>query len=186
MVYRFMLLAEDSDEFVREIEIAPEATFFDFHKIILKACGYKDDQMTSFFICDEDWGKETEITLEAMDASSHVHIMRDTTLKEYITKQRQRLLYEFDPLMGRDLFIELMEIKKDKDCPTPKCVKSEGKAPSQEEDPASLLGGNDLEGFGNDDDEYGGSYGDTYDSSNFNEEDFDGMSISDGNPYQDD
>ena len=55
MIYRFTLISDESDDFVREIQIAPEATFYDFHKAILQSVGYTDDQMTSFFICDEDW-----------------------------------------------------------------------------------------------------------------------------------
>lgn len=55
MIYRFTLISDESDDFVREIQIDPEATFYDFHKAILQSVGYTDDQMTSFFICDEDW-----------------------------------------------------------------------------------------------------------------------------------
>ena len=37
------------------------------NEAILKSAGYTNDQMTSFFICDDDWEKEKEITLEEMD-----------------------------------------------------------------------------------------------------------------------
>ena len=53
MIYRFTLISDEVDDFIREIKIDSEATFFDLHEAILKAAGYKDDQMTSFFICDE-------------------------------------------------------------------------------------------------------------------------------------
>ena len=58
MIYRFTIISDEVDDFVREIQIDPDATFYDFHKAILKCAGYTDDQMTSFFICDEDWEKE--------------------------------------------------------------------------------------------------------------------------------
>ena len=64
MIYRFTLISDEVDDFIREIKIDSEATFFDLHEAILKAAGYKDDQMTSFFICDDDWEKDQEITLE--------------------------------------------------------------------------------------------------------------------------
>ncbi len=66
MVYRFTLISDEVDHFLREIQIDSEATFLDFHKAILEAVGYPDDQMTSFFLCNESWEKETEITLEDM------------------------------------------------------------------------------------------------------------------------
>ena len=67
MIYRFTLISDEVDDFVREIQIDPEATYYDFHEAIVKSVGYTNDQMTSFFICDDDWEKEKEITLEEMD-----------------------------------------------------------------------------------------------------------------------
>ena len=58
MIYRFTLISDEADDFIREIQIDPEATFYDFHEAIVKSVGYTDDQMTSFFICDYDWEKE--------------------------------------------------------------------------------------------------------------------------------
>lgn len=67
MIYRFTLISDEVDDFVREIQIDPEATFYDFHEAIVKSVGYTNDQMTSFFICVVNWEKEKEITLEEMD-----------------------------------------------------------------------------------------------------------------------
>ena len=63
MVYRFTIISDEVDDFIREIQIDSEATFFELHEAILKAAKYNDDQLTSFFTCDEDWEKEQEITL---------------------------------------------------------------------------------------------------------------------------
>ena len=52
MIYKFRLVSDEVDDFVREIQIDPEATFYDFHVAILKSVGYTDDELTSFFICD--------------------------------------------------------------------------------------------------------------------------------------
>ena len=82
MVYRFTLISDEVDHFLREIQIDSEATFQDFHKAILSSVGYPDDQMTSFFICSNNWEKETEITLEDMgiDSDEDNWVMRDTVL----------------------------------------------------------------------------------------------------------
>lgn len=48
MIYRFTIISDEVDNFVREIQIDPEATFYDFHEAILKSTGYTNDQMTSF------------------------------------------------------------------------------------------------------------------------------------------
>ena len=86
MIYRFTIISDEVDDFVREIQIDPEATFYDFHEAILKSAGYTNDQMTSFFICDDDWEKEKEITLEEMDDNPEMDswVMKETQLSELV------------------------------------------------------------------------------------------------------
>lgn len=133
MIYRFTMISDEVDDFMREIQIDSEATFFDFHETILKSVGYKDDQMTSFFICDEDWEKEKEITLEDMGSSSEedIWIMKETRLSELLEDEKQKLLYVFDPLTERVFFIELSEIITGKDLKHAICSKREGNPPAQ-------------------------------------------------------
>ena len=53
MVYKFRLLSDEVENFRRDIEIDSEATFLELHKAILDSVNYPDDQMTSFFICND-------------------------------------------------------------------------------------------------------------------------------------
>lgn len=133
MIYKFTIISDESDDFVREIQINPEATFYDFHESILKSVGYTNDQMTSFFICDEDWEKEKEITLEDMNDDPEVDswVMKETPLNELIEDEKQKLLYVFDYMTERCFFIELSEIITGKEIKNAKCTKKEGEAPKQ-------------------------------------------------------
>ena len=70
MVYKFRLLSDEVENFRRDIEIDSDATFLDLHNAILASAGYPDDQMTSFFICNDKWIKEKEITREDMGGMS--------------------------------------------------------------------------------------------------------------------
>ena len=112
MVYRFTIISDEVENFVRVIKIDSDATFYDLHKAILDACNYKDDQMTSFFICEDDWEKREEITLEEMERSSDedTFVMKDTPISDLVEDEKQKLIYVFDPLTDRCLFIELSEI----------------------------------------------------------------------------
>ena len=112
MIYRFTIISDEVDDFVREIQIDPEATFYDFHEAILKSVGYTNDQMTSFFICDDDWEKEKEVTLEEMDDNPEMDswVMKETTISELVEDEKQKLLYVFDYMTERCFFIELSEI----------------------------------------------------------------------------
>lgn len=137
MIYKFRLVSDEVDDFVREIQIDPEATFYDFHVAILKSVGYTDDELTSFFICDEDWEREKEVTLEKMDDSfseEEVFTMKDTRLSDLVEEKKQKLTYVFDTLTERSFFIELSDIITHKEIKEAKCTRSEGDAPQQKID----------------------------------------------------
>ena len=131
MVYRFTIISDEVDNFRREIQIDSDATFLEFHHAILESVDYPNDQMTSFFICDDNWEKETEITLEDMGTSSDMDswIMEETPLSELLDEEKQHLLYIFDPLADRAFFIELSEIITGKSLDQAVCTKSTGDAP---------------------------------------------------------
>ena len=133
MVYKFLLLSDEVDNFSRAIEINSDSTFFQFHNAILESVGYNKDQITSFFICSENWEKHEEITLIAMDTGSEYDnfVMDSTHLDEFIEDAGQRLLYVFDNLTERAFFIELKEIIPSKRLSEPVCTFSKGKAPVQ-------------------------------------------------------
>jgi hypothetical protein len=89
--------------------------------------------MTSFFICNDDWEKEQEITLEEMDTDPEIDswVMKDTQLNELVEDEKQKLLYVFDYMTERCFFIELLEIITGKSMKTPKCTRSGGEIPKQ-------------------------------------------------------
>ena len=86
MVYRFLLLSDEVENFERIIEIDSEATFIDFRDIILKSVGYTNSNLTTFYICSEDWEKEQEILQMEMDSDSSVdtYLMDSTHIDEFI------------------------------------------------------------------------------------------------------
>lgn len=133
MIYRFLLLSDEADNFKREIKINSQATFFDLHNAILDSVGYSKDEMTSFFICDDDWSKRTEVTLVEMDTSSEedIYVMEDTLLEELIEEEHQKLIYIFDYMMERGFFMELREIIPGKNLSDPIASLILGKPPVQ-------------------------------------------------------
>lgn len=136
MIYRFTIVSDEVDDFVREIQINPDTTFYDFHKAILESVQYADDELTSFFICDDDWEREKEITLESMDDNSEIDswTMKETKLSELIEDEKQKLTYVFDIMTERSFFIELTDIITRKEIKGAKCTRSEGEPPKQKID----------------------------------------------------
>lgn len=133
MVFRFLILSDEVDDFKREIKIDSEASFLDLYNAIMDSVGYTKDQMCSFFTCDDNWNKQTEITLVEMDTSSDVDnfIMEDTYLEEFLEDEHQKLLFVFDYMTDRAFFMELREIITGKDLDKAVCSKSVGEAPAQ-------------------------------------------------------
>ena len=142
--YRFRLLSEDQDDFLRDIEIKPGQTFKDFHDIIYQTLELEGNELASFFICDPRWNKQREITLidmgvkipdtdfddderKPVNVPIPVMIMEDVKIREVIDDPHQRILFEYNFLNPRTFFIELMKIvDADPKKVYPMCVKKEG------------------------------------------------------------
>lgn len=133
MIYKFRIVSDEVDNFKLEIAIDSDDTFLRLRNAILEAVGYSKDQLDSFFICDDDWSKEKEITLEEMDTDSDqdVWLMEDTQLSELIEDEGQKMIYVFDYMTERCFFMEMKEIVTGKTLLDPLCQRKEGKAPEQ-------------------------------------------------------
>lgn len=133
MIYKFVIVSDEADDFLREISIDSEAKFIDLHNAILESTGYANDSITSFFVCNDDWEKEQEITLMEMDTSADTdsYVMDETALDELLSEEGQKLLYVFDMVNDRAFFMQLAEIVTGKDLEKAVCTKSRGKAPEQ-------------------------------------------------------
>lgn len=180
MIYNFKLVSDELDSFKREIQVDADATFLDFKNAICDSVGYDKNQMSSFFLCEDNWEKIREITFEDMgsDSSEDVFLMEDTILSDHIDDIGQRLMFTFDYLTERSFFIELKDIITGKNLKDPVCTLSLGAAPPQMMDFEEFEKGfvnkpsvsSDVDEF---DEEFYGS--DEYNPDEFDEEGFDEM-----------
>jgi len=134
MVYRFKLVSDEVSNFSREIEIDSENTFLQFRNAILDSVDFTKDELDSFFLCDDDWNKQEEITLEDMGDSSSdrdLWLMDDTHISELIEEEGQKVMFEFDYLTQRAFFMELKEIYPSRKLTDPVCTMKRGKGPKQ-------------------------------------------------------
>lgn len=178
MIYKFTIISDEVENFMREIQIDSHATFLDLHKLILDSCKYKDDQLTSFTICENGWEKGQEITLEEMDTSmdKDCYIMAKTELSEFLEDEKQHLLYTFDMLAERVFFIELSSVKPGS-MKEGKITRSMGDAPQQTLDFDELLSRNPIVSDTTVMDEENDMFGDEVDMEDISLE---GLDISDG------
>ena len=108
MVFRFRMLSDENDNFVRDYEVMYDMTLLEFHDFITQSLEY-EPCMASFFTADKLWERQREFTLMDMneDGEEETETMEHTRLGQIIHKLRDRLIYLFDVFGDRAYYLEL-------------------------------------------------------------------------------
>jgi hypothetical protein len=137
-LYKFKLTFEEYEDISRVIEIKSSQTFFEFHKAILDSVGFDQKQMASFYMSNDTWKKEQEITLEDMsddrdENSIPIPTMKDSRLSMFVNDPHQKIVYVYDFIEMWTMHLELVaiEMKEKTGIKYPLCSKSVGLAPKQ-------------------------------------------------------
>ncbi len=136
MIYKFRMISNEINEFFRDFELKDDQNFYDFHRAIQLELDYDENQMASFFLTNENWGKIEEISLFEMtdpdDGTSNSITMDQSIISEYINEIGQQLLYEFDFFLERAYFIKLVDIYEEEPLlEYPLCLDRRGEPPDQ-------------------------------------------------------
>jgi hypothetical protein len=130
MVYKFVVLSDEDESFVREFEFLDSHTLMDFHNIIQEELEFDKSQMASFYLATDNWEKEEEFTLFDMGTGSST--MEVAVFEDIIFRKNQKLLYVFDFFNERGLFVEYTgESKEVPGQEYPVCTNSKGVPPKQ-------------------------------------------------------
>jgi hypothetical protein len=130
MVYRFVVLSDEDESFVREFEFLDSHTLLDFHNMLQDELEFDKSQMASFYLATDNWEKEEEFTLFDMGTGSST--MEIALLEDIIFRKNQKLLYVFDFFNERALFVEYTGEAKEIDSRDyPACINSKGIPPKQ-------------------------------------------------------
>ena len=130
MVYKFVVLSDEDESFVREFEFLENHTLMDFHNLLQEELEFDKSQMASFYLATDNWEKEEEFTLFDMGTGSST--MDDAVLEDIIFRKNQKLLYVFDFFNERALFVEYTGEAEEVDSREyPVCTNSKGIPPKQ-------------------------------------------------------
>lgn len=152
MQYLIRVKCDEVEGFRRDILIDEDANFLDLSKAILESVGFPDDQMTSFFICNDNWERREQITREdcreAAAADMDVLTMADTPLADFLDAEGiTRMEYIFDPFCERTF--NLRVVSEEPGFGDAEVVNSRGKAPKQIADmdtaAAAIIGAGSLD-----------------------------------------
>lgn len=167
MIFRFRMLSDENDRFVRDYEVQYDTTLLDFHRFILSSLEY-EECMASFFTADDRWEKQREFTCMDMgEGEGAPESMERVTLGQIIHNSRDRLIYLFDLFGDRAYYLELTgTYEAEKGASYPREIFAQAEVPDQY-DPSRNRGDDegsifddmmsdfsDFEGDDNYDDEY--------------------------------
>lgn len=137
MVFKLRMLGSESDDFVREYEVADATDLLQLHDLICEDLGYDPFNFSSFFAADSGWNKLQEYTLEDMqdcDAGIAALPMEAVRLSDVLAAEISRLIFVFDMLSARELFLEVIDFKQEAaGAVYPRVVLSAGTPPAQAE-----------------------------------------------------
>lgn len=147
-IYKFRMLSDTNEDFIRDIEIQGAQSFSDFHNTISDCVKLQGNELASFHICDQKWQKMEEITLldmgedvkEESKVQKIVAVMSNAVISEHISEPNQRLVYEYDFLNMKTFFIELLSVSKQKeDSNFPRCTFKRAEVVDDFNDPQTML-----------------------------------------------
>jgi hypothetical protein len=131
-IYKFRVAFEDNDDVYRDIEIKSTQTFEDFFHCILDAVNFDRIHAGSFFVSDDFWRKNEEITLRKEDTADDVELMSAVKMAKYVNDPHQRFALVYDEAVAWSFLIELQKINKEEgNLIYPCVVKTVGKEPRQ-------------------------------------------------------
>lgn len=133
MVFRFRMLSDENDHFVRDYEVLYDTTLLEFHRFILQSLEY-EECMASFYTADERWEKLREFTLMEMGDSEEAgpETMESITLGQIIHRHRDRLIYLFDMFGDRAYYLELTGVyEAEEGAVYPREIYARAEAPDQ-------------------------------------------------------
>jgi len=144
--YIFRVVPDIEEDSFRDIEIKAEQSFEDLHHAIVEAFDFRGDQMSSFYMSDEEWEKGEEIGLMDMGFGEDMgpKTMKSTTLQEMIESDDQRILYLYDFLKMWIFYVELVDQKEvEADKNYPRTIREIGVSPNEDDKEIPDL----MEGF---------------------------------------
>ncbi len=167
IVFKFRMLSDENDHFVRDYEVPAEMNLVELHDFIRTTLEYEEG-MVSFYTADDRWEKQQEFTLMDMGfavGENAPRPMNEVRLRDIMRHVHDRLVYQFDLFGDRAYYLELMDVDSaEPDRTYPREAFAHGATPDQyeagiAEDEGSIfdemMGSfSDFEGDDSVDDEY--------------------------------
>jgi hypothetical protein len=146
LAYRFKITFENNDEFIRDVELATDQSFYDFYNILMENLSLDKELPSSFYLCDHKFRKKRPIFQpgfksllkvkdkvgEANEQEEKDLYMDKCILSEFVDDPHQKFLFIYDLPNDWSFYIELIKIvQADNRTFYPKVVKALAHTPSE-------------------------------------------------------
>lgn len=113
IVFKYRMLSDESDHFVRDFEVYPDMKLSEFSDFILNALHY-DKCMVSIFRSDAEWRPVEEFVELDMgdDMPGAPRSMDSVRLMDVNNDFHDRLIFTFDMLNNRSYYLELLDMQR--------------------------------------------------------------------------
>lgn len=166
IIFKYRMLSDESDNFVRDFEVYPDMTLAKFSSFLLEALGY-EPTMVSIFKSDAEWRPIEEFSEIDMgdDIPGAPRCMDTVSLMEVTNDFHDRLIYTFDMINDRSYYLELIDMQRpNAELSYPRIAFEHSPVPDQYDPEATVESGsifdemmsdyNEFDGDDNYDDEY--------------------------------
>lgn len=134
MIFKFRMLSDESDHFVRDLEVPYDMNLKAFFDFLIRSLGY-EDIFSSIFTADGRWERQREFVAADPDPKHPEDLpapMDRVTLGQLLHRLHDRLIFVFDPFNDRALYLELTEARTpDPAMAYPRVAFEHGSAPDQ-------------------------------------------------------
>ncbi len=112
MIYKIRIILDaDNDVVFRDIEIEKTNSLEDLHVAIVNACELDGKEVASFYLSNQHWDQNEEITLFDMGAGTSIRVMNKVCIEEVLQEKSDRMIYVYDFINIWTFYVELIETK---------------------------------------------------------------------------
>jgi len=127
MVLQIRILSNENAHFMRTLEISQKEDFLHLHHTLQEMLGNEPAQMAKFHLADEEWDPYLGVEVDDSHSDSEKNLHEE--IGKFLKQEGDKIIYEFDLLHHRYLFMELACKLKGK-CKAPLFTESIGLPPT--------------------------------------------------------
>lgn len=166
MIIKLRIILEAEENVFRDLEIKTDQNLLELHHGIKKAFDLKGEEMSSFYLSNDDWYQGSEIPLEDVSEDDKIETMADIKIGQVIPEKGNKMIFVYDFLNLWTFYVEVVETEViSANAEFPAVVFSYGKRPENAPE-NQMLGEIDIDDDFDDEDDFL-EFGENYDNPDY-------------------